>query len=285
MAYEKLTLAKFLTALNNDNRYETATAARRGVGKSSWSEKEKENAHAAINRKFGSDEKPAAKVKGKPGPKPKAVKAAAAPKAKGKPGPKPKAKAEKQMAEAAKMPVKAKGKPGPKPKAHVAAAVESTRAQLDADLFQPLVINETVQQVQVLAEAVTALSAGVAAISSAKTAAGVQTDELQTVVDLVVEMSKRLNAKVEIMLEVVEPEAPKPTFAAAPVAEAAEAGPEEEEGGGDDGGEGGDEEVAAAEKSNGITPGETVRRRTLFEGTLPPSLAALPRRSTPQKVE
>lgn len=61
----------------------------------------------------------------KPGPKPKAEKAAAdkAPKAKGKPGPKPKAE-KAATAKAAKV----KGKPGPKPKAEKAATAKAKKA-------------------------------------------------------------------------------------------------------------------------------------------------------------
>jgi hypothetical protein len=86
---------------------------------------------------FGGEAK--AKVKGKPGPKPKAVvpPVAVKAKAKGKPGPKPKAAKAAPAAKPAKAApavkeVKAKGKPGPKPKAKPAKAAKEVKASAKA---------------------------------------------------------------------------------------------------------------------------------------------------------
>lgn len=96
MSYDKLSLASFTEALKS-GKYETATAARRGVGKATTlSEADKDKARKLIDAKFGSGPTPSKKT-AKAAPKKKAVavpkkKAAAAPKkaaaAKAAPAPK-----------------------------------------------------------------------------------------------------------------------------------------------------------------------------------------------------
>lgn len=63
MNYEKLSLETF-TAKLKEGKYESATGARRAVGKTSWKQSEKEKAQALINGHFGegaTTAKPAAK--------------------------------------------------------------------------------------------------------------------------------------------------------------------------------------------------------------------------------
>lgn len=75
MSYEKMDLEKFTAKLNDDG-YPTIAGARRAVGKSSWSSKDKDNGYALVNVHFGEGGQKAAKPakRGRP-----ATKAAAAP--------------------------------------------------------------------------------------------------------------------------------------------------------------------------------------------------------------
>lgn len=82
--YKKLGLDGFLENLEN-GKYKSIGGARKAIGKSSWTGKEKEKAAEAAEKQLGSGEKPVKKAKGKPGRKPgrkpKAEAKVAAPKA------------------------------------------------------------------------------------------------------------------------------------------------------------------------------------------------------------
>jgi hypothetical protein len=66
MQYAKMDLAKFAENVKG-GRYETRTAARRAAGKADWSAKDRDAAHALINKTWGDDDVPS---------KPKRAKAA-----------------------------------------------------------------------------------------------------------------------------------------------------------------------------------------------------------------
>lgn len=97
MNYEKLTVERFEVRLK-EGAYQGLTGARRAIGKTDWSKKDKDRAHELANKYFGSaGEKPAPKKAA--GKKPSAPKKAAAAKpsakktAAAKPAPAPKVKA------------------------------------------------------------------------------------------------------------------------------------------------------------------------------------------------
>ena len=75
MAYTKMTVADFKKKLK-DGEYETATGARRGIGKTAFSEEEKTACHRAIDKHFGEE---AAPKKAGPTSGKKVAKAAAKP--------------------------------------------------------------------------------------------------------------------------------------------------------------------------------------------------------------
>lgn len=120
MAYSKMTFADFKKKLK-DGSYETATAARRGIGKADFSEDEKDKAQKLINKHFGDTPEP--KKKAGKASKEKATKAKAA-------------KAEK--AGKAAKPAAGGKKRGRKPKAEKIAAQEEQapkRRRVQEELF------------------------------------------------------------------------------------------------------------------------------------------------------
>lgn len=106
MNYEKLTVERFEARLKNGD-YKGLTGARRAIGKTDWSKKDKERAHELADKHFASggasSVKKAASKKAAAAPKAQAKKASAAPK-----------KAATKKAAAAKP--RAETKPAPVPK-------------------------------------------------------------------------------------------------------------------------------------------------------------------------
>ena len=167
MAYDKLSLASFKESLKS-KKYETATGARRAVGKAqTLSDAEKDQARKAIDAHFGSAPIKAAPTK--TAPKKTGLKTAkAAPKAAGKKPMPPKVSSAKKTAPIKSAPHKSSPTPAAQARSSVQTAVESTLASFKDTAFEDL--RDATAQVRLAESVSSSVSAGINALVAAKTA-------------------------------------------------------------------------------------------------------------------
>lgn len=152
MSYEKLTPAKFAESLSG-NKYDTATGARRAIGKADWADKDKNKAREAVDAHFaGKGAKPKVVVKDNGAPKRKPGRPKAADKAE-----KPVKAAEKPVAKAPKAAKPAKpvrtGKPGRPAKAAKTQGQQPGTSVRDSMTLHGEIVNVTATAIGAMSEA------------------------------------------------------------------------------------------------------------------------------------
>lgn len=143
-AYTKVTLETFKAKLKA-NGYDSATAARRAVGKASWSDDEKDSARKAIDKHFGAESAPAKSAKS----------ASAAPAKRGRPAKAPEEKVKSAKATPAVPKPKTTALAVTKPaKTSTALAAPAARRTRKSSAPAELTIADRVQRLVAISNAV-----------------------------------------------------------------------------------------------------------------------------------